>query len=146
MRSLLPTLLLLAGCGDFGLQELASTEGEGMLTLDPDGEIRFGQASPHGRATTMEVRFISSGTQPVQVADAWVESATADAFSTPGELPLPRRLAPGDEMPVTLRFDPAAQGSFHGTLVIELGPEGTLLERTLTGQGCQDDDEDGDCG
>lgn len=148
MRPLFPLLLLAlsTGCGEFGLQELGDTDGEGLLTLDPDGELRFGEASPHGPFTDLEVRFVSAGTSPVQVVDAWVESTSDGVFSTPGTLPLPRRIEPGGDMPVLLRFDPTAQGSFHGVLVVELGPSGTLMERTLTGTGCRDDDADGSCG
>lgn len=145
MRPLLPLLsLLLGGCGDFGLAQAALAGGP-MLQIDPDGEIRFEQASPSGRESTQEVTFVSSGGEEVHVAGAWVESTTNGVFYTNEELPFPKSLDPGTDIPINIHFAPSAQGTFHGLLVIEVGTDGTLLERELVGQGCRDAQRDGAC-
>lgn len=143
MRPLL-LLCVLGACGELGLVG-ASEGGEAQVGIEPEGQIRFDRASPSGRSQSEEVLVVSSGDAPVYVADVWVESSTANVFFTNDELPFPKNMEPGEEIPVTVRFAPAAAGTFHGTLVIESGLEGALLERQLIGEGCSDPDRDGDC-
>lgn len=138
-------LLLAAGCGGVGLDPLVEATDGPRLALDPDGELRFASASPEGRSQALDVRLISDGGERLYVKDAWVESTTEGVFSTNGEWPLPRNLDPGEDLPVTLRFAPNAQGTFHGRLIVEVGNDGTLFERDLVGNGCEDRDRDGEC-
>jgi hypothetical protein len=143
MRALV--LLSLAGCGSFGLDPLGGDEGDAFVTIEPAGQIRFDRASPSGRSQSEEVTIVSSGGVPVYVADVWVESSTANVFYTGNELPFPKTMDPGEELPVVIRFAPVAAGTFHGTLVVEAGTEGAVLERQLVGEGCADTDRDGEC-
>lgn len=145
MRRLLPLLLCAAGCGGVGLDPLVEATDGPRLALDPDGELRFGEASPEGRSQPLDLTLISEGGEPLYVKDAWVESTTSDVFSTVGEWPLPRNLDPGQELPVRLAFAPDAEGTFHGRLIVEVGNDGTLFERDLVGNGCGDRDRDGEC-
>ncbi len=145
MRRALPTLLLCAGCGDFGLVIAGSGEGDALVAVEPQGQIRFDRASPSGRSQAEEVLIVSAGDAPVYVADVWVESSTANVFFTNDDLPFPKNMMPGEDLPVTVRFAPVSAGTFHGTLVVESGLEGALLERQLVGEGCSDPDHDGSC-
>lgn len=137
--------LLTAGCGDFGLVATGGEEGEALVAIEPQGQIRFDRASPSGRSQLEEVLVVSSGDAPVYVADVWVESNTAGVFFTSDSLPFPKMMDVGEEVPVTLRFAPVSAGTFNGTLIVESGAEGALLERQLLGEGCSDPDRDGDC-
>lgn len=145
MRPVLPILLALVGCGDFGLVAAGGGEGAAFVAVEPQGQIRFDQASPDGRSQAEEVMLVSDGDLPVYIADVWVESSTASVFFTNEDLPFPKTLEPGASIAVTVRFAPVSAGTFHGTLVIETGTEGTLLERPLVGEGCSDPDGDGSC-
>lgn len=144
MRPVLPILLaFLSGCGSFGLVEVGGDEGA-LVAVSPEGQIRFDEASPSGRTQAEEVMLSAGGDLPVYIAAAWVESEEG-VFFTGDTLPFPRTLDPGEELPITVRFAPDDAGTFHGTLVIETGTEGALLERTLVGEGCADSNRDGDC-
>jgi hypothetical protein len=146
MRRLLPTLLvLLPGCGSFGLVEDATADGAPLVSVDPDGQIRFDDASPSGRSATEQVVVMSLGDASAYVASVWVETSTDGVFYTNDDLPFPKTMAPGEEIPITVHFQPTAAGTFHGSLVIESGTDGTLLERQLLGSGCSDGDHDGRC-
>lgn len=138
-------LATLVACGTFGLVEGYAGEGLGaLLATDPDELVEFGETAPNAKSQKMDVQFVSAGDDALYVADAWIESAEEGVF-TSGELPFPRTLQPGEAIPVHLRFKPNAQGAFTGTLLIEVGNEGEVVERTLSGEGCFDDDEDGTC-
>lgn len=145
MRPSAPVLLLLTGCGQLGLVESMDESGEALVSLEPAGQIRFDRASPEGRSQSEEVLIVSSGDASVYVADVWVESSTARVFYTESELPFPKYLEPGAEIPVIVRFAPAAAGTFYGSLVVESGVDGAVLERQLVGEGCSDADRDGNC-
>lgn len=145
MRPVLFALLPLCACGEVGLVEDVDAIGEALVTVEPQGQIRFDRASPEGRSQSEEVLIVSSGDADVYISDVWVESSTASVFYTENDLPFPKYLDPGEEIPVTIRFAPVAAGTFNGTLVVESGLEGALLERALVGEGCSDPDRDGDC-
>ncbi|MDP2312737.1 MAG: hypothetical protein Q8P41_07515 [Pseudomonadota bacterium] len=144
MRPLLPILLLLVGCGEFGLQEAVEVGGAPLVAVAPGGQIRFDEASPRGRSQSEEVTIGSDGDVAAYVAAVWVESESGD-FYTNEELPFPKVMEPGEAIPITVRFMPASAGTFHGTLIVESGTDGTLLERQLVGEGCIDSDADGRC-
>ncbi len=139
------SFFLLVGCGGVGLDMYAGDVLGPLVATDPDGDVQFGDHVPDARSMANDVRVISAGDESVYVADAWVESNTEGVFFLPNELPFPQMLDPGVEIPVTIRFAPTAVGTFHGALVIEVGNDGTLLERMLVGQGCRDQDDDGEC-
>lgn len=149
MRHTLPLVLassaaLLAGCGELGLAQVTIADGAAIVAVAPTGEIRFEDASPDGRSKSEEVTIGSDGDVAVYVADVWVESEDT-AFFLNEDLPFPKNMEPGEAIPVTLRFQPPRAGNFRGTLVIESGTDGTLLERPLFGSGCEDDDGNGRC-
>jgi hypothetical protein len=144
MRRVLPTLLLI-GCGDFGLTEVSSIDGdETLVNIEPQGQIRFDEASPHGNSVSEEIDVEAIGTGNVTIEDAWIESSTAGVFYTAGDLPFPRTIEEGDSFPMTVRFAPVSAGTFHATLVVET-TSGAVLERQMLGQGCRDNDADGRC-
>ncbi|MFZ5480413.1 MAG: hypothetical protein ACOZNI_26860 [Myxococcota bacterium] len=136
---------LLIGCGGVGLDQYAVDALGPLVGTDPDGEVSFGDHVPDARSQATEVSVLSIGDEDAYVADVWVESNTDGVFFVPNDLPFPQMMEPGAEVPVTIRFAPTAVGTFHGVLVIEIGEEGTILERMLVGQGCRDTDDDGAC-
>lgn len=138
-------LFFVVACGEVGLVEYVGDDGEALVAVEPQGQIRFDRASPEGRSQSEEVLIVSAGDASVYVADVWVETSTASVFYTGNELPFPRYLDAGDEIPVVIHFSPVAVGTFHGTLVVESGLQGALLERQLVGEGCSDPDRDGSC-
>lgn len=137
-------LMLLGACGDFGLAPLAG-DVSGLLTTNPEREIRFDATIPSDRSIVQEVEIQSAGDGPVFVANLWVETNTEGVFYTGDDLPFPKTIDAGSAVSVNVRFLPTAVGSFHGALVIEVGNEGTIIERSLFGQGCRDDDDDHEC-
>lgn len=145
MRRVLPTLLLI-GCGDFGLTEVSSIEGGGetLVAIEPQGQIRFDEASPHGNSVSEEINVEPVGDGSVTIEDAWIESSTSGVFYTSGDLPFPRTIDAGDTFPFTVRFSPVSAGTFHATLVVETSG-GAILERQMLGEGCRDTDRDGRC-
>jgi hypothetical protein len=146
MRRVLPVFpLLLTACGTVGLSQNVVADGDALVSVDPAGQIHFDEASPSGRSQSSEIVVSSLGDVPAYVADAWIESSTDGVFFTGDDLPFPKSMDPGEEIPITVRFQPTAAGTFHGSLVIESGLDGTLIERALIGKGCSDSDHDGDC-
>jgi hypothetical protein len=146
MRRLFPLCVLLVGCGDIGLTATLDEDGaESLLTLAPEGQVRFDAAAPDGRVVNEEITFVSAGELPIYVADVWVESSTASVFSLGDVLPFPKNIEPGVEVAITVKFSPVAAGTYHGTLIAETGTDGTLIERALVGEGCTDTDHDGEC-
>lgn len=137
-------ILLLAGCGQVGMDETVDSDPHAYLTLDPNGEISFGKVSPHGHSEEEQVTLTANGDSSLGVQDVWIESKPKDVFYFESDLPFPKNLHPGDSVPLTIRFRPDSTGSFKGTLIIER-EDGTLIERNLTGSGCNDGDQDGDC-
>ncbi|MDP2305639.1 MAG: hypothetical protein Q8P18_06400 [Pseudomonadota bacterium] len=144
LTRLFPTLLLV-GCGEFGLGETLEAGGAALVAVAPGGQLRFAEASPSGRSQALEVTIASDGDVAAYVAAVWVESENGGIFYTNDELPFPKLMEPGEAIPITVRFMPAAPGTFHGTLLVESGTEGALLERQLLGEACGDDDGDGRC-
>ena len=146
MRRLFPLVTLLIGCGDIGLTATVGEDGaQSLLTLSPEGQVRFDAAAPNGRVVNEEVTFVSAGDLPIYVADVWVESSTASVFTVGDDLPFPKNIEPGVEVAIVVKFSPVAAGTYRGTLVAETGTDGTLVERELVGEGCTDSDHDGDC-
>ncbi len=131
---MLVLVLTLAACGNFGLAVVDGDVAGSRLTTDPVNELAFGRRAVDG--THSEQLYLrSEGTTPVYVADLWVESPDAGVFST-GDLPLPRELEPGAELPVQIRFTPDDDTRFEGTILIQVGREGRVLERSVVGTGC----------
>jgi hypothetical protein len=150
MRLTLPVVLascsaLLTGCGELGLATVTIADGAAIVAVAPTGEIRFEDASPDGRSKSEEVTIGSDGDVAVYVADVWVETDDGATFFLNEDLPFPKNMEPGEAIPITLRFQPPRVGDFHGTLLIESGTDGTVLERPLFGTGCADDDGNGSC-
>lgn len=138
-------LWMLVACGDLGLQTVGAAPEEigGMLQLSPDGAISFGDVSPEApHVSHTEVSVASVGDEAMGVMDAWVEGDEEFWIEQP---PFPKLMEPGMEIPFDVRFQPSAIGSFRASLLLELG-SGELMERTITGNGCTDDDADGECG
>ena len=90
-------VLLLAGCGEMGLDPL-DYEVEGPeLTVDPDGDIAFGSVSYAGDGASAELTLSSTGDQNLAIVDVYLDDATPLDFSLGSDLPLPIMLAPGEE-------------------------------------------------
>lgn len=145
MRPILTILVLLVGCGEFGLAETLEAGGAPLVAVAPGGQLRFADASPAGRSQALEVTIGSDGDVAAYVAAVWVESENGDIFYLNDDLPFPKLMDPGEAIPITVRFMPTDSGTFHGLLIVESGTDGTLLERQLLGEGCGDEDGNGRC-
>ncbi len=137
-------VLLVAGCDRMGLEPYyADTGGASGIVLDiePEGTVTFDPRSPESPPAHQDVTLRSVGTEDVPVIDIYLDDLTSRAFSIGDDLPLPRKIPPGNEYPVTVSFQPYAVAEFTGTLVIEVDNHGTLEQytRDLVGKGCPAD-------
>lgn len=126
--------LLLVACGSYGLQPMMTDDGA-KLTTDPAWELAFGKQSTTAGTVTGTITLLSSGEAPLTIQDVWLESDENGIFDL-GELPFPRTIEPGDEVPVNVLFSPQRAERYTGTLYIEFGEEGRTAERNLVGSGC----------
>jgi hypothetical protein len=127
-------LLLLVACGSYGLEPMMSDDG-GTLKTDPAWELAFGKRATTAGTVSEPITLISSGESPLTVQDVWLESEESGIFDL-GELPFPRTLEAGEEMPVNVLFTPERAERYTGTLYIEIGDGGRVAERNLVGAGC----------
>ncbi len=159
-----PTVAALAGlalvataCGQPGLEPIADPDWydpePGVLRVEPTHVVDFGRASPDAGRQRMEIWMTVEGDLPVAVSDFYLDDATSLAFTLPEEVPVPVLLQPGDEATFSVFFEPYAVGDYFGTVVVlsdrEVGDDGDSGEREfeleLSGEGCQDLDEDAVC-
>lgn len=147
----MPLTLLLA-CGDLGLADTLSDGKGGEITVEPSGVLDFGSVSQFAdHPGSLTVTVVSSGYETIEVSDARTENANqndehgdnGEAFYV-GALPFPREIEPGMEIPFDVKFMPSHNGTFRGNLVIEIA-NGSTLSRPLEGNGCNDEDRDGQC-
>ena len=136
-------LFWLVGCGSFGLQSIELVEAEGHLGIAPTGTVDFGKEIVNQGSSLQTVTLNVQGDVGVRVVSVWVESS-AGAFSIDGVPPIPKRLEPGQQVGVKIRFEPGGKGDFSGTFVAETAG-GNIVERELIGQGCADRDDNGRC-
>lgn len=148
MRALRPVLaaqlvIVLAACSNLGLDAFSVDTGSGtegsVLEIVPTGEVDFGSMSPDSPSAFQDITLKSTGDQQVAIIDVYLDEMTSQAFQlTSDDLPLPIRLQPGKDFPVTVSFSPYAVGQFTGTFVVETDDGGDLLEQTrpLLGDGC----------
>jgi len=98
--------------------ELSVTDLDTFPTLLCDGDIAD---------DTLFVR--NEGEEDVRITSVMVTDA-AFAVLSPA---VPQTLSPGAELPVVIRFAPAAAGSFSGSLILEAEPCVLRFERDLAG-------------
>jgi hypothetical protein len=126
---------LLTACGHYGLETVAENLSGPRLSTDPAGSVSFGRQEASGRTYSEELYLVSAGDEAVYVADMWIESEERGVFDV-GDLPFPRSLDPGAEMPVNILFTPEDDARYEGSVFIEIGWDGKIIERTLSGTGC----------
>jgi len=152
MRALLSIIFVAGmGCGTVGLQPFdTGGVGTAALGMEPSGDLRFGRVSPAiSKSVLEELLLYSAGDTTLAIVDVYLDESTSGAFSMRNDLPLPLRLEPGREFPVELRFAPFAVGSYAGELVVLVDdgtPEGEQVRIDISGQGCEDPEETGNCG
>lgn len=128
-------LALFLACGHYGLETVAEHLSGPRLATEPAGSVAFGRQEASGRTYSEELYLLSAGDEEVYVADLWVESDEAGVFDV-GDLPFPRSLDVGAEMPVNILFTPDDDTRYEGSVFIEVGWDGKVIERTLSGTGC----------
>lgn len=99
------------------------------LVLTP-GQLSFGNVEPGLQVT----RRVTLGNDGVEYLDIWAsEILGADVF-TASEIP--ERLAPGEEVEITVTFAPTEIEAYAGSLVLETSdPSAPVADVTLTGSG-----------
>lgn len=147
MRGSLLFLLAAPGCADSGLYPLAvytSADGLAAVEVAPNG-VSFGLAAP-GAEVTEKVFITSAGSERVLIESAYLDQWSDGAFVV-ADKRLPKMVQPGESFELMVTFQPAAQGEFTGTIVVEASAEGEpmSLEVDVGGLGCTDDDHDGTC-
>ena len=145
MRTFLVIVGTLAiGCGPVGLAPSDTGDTPSSIEIDPYGKIDFGEHSIHAaKSARMDITLFVQGESPVGILDIVLDGTDADLFILPPELPLPMRLQPGIDFPLSLRFSPEDAGSFSGefTVIIDDGsPNGALIHRPIMGDGCETDE------
>lgn len=146
-------LVLAIGCTNMGLVALAPEAADtglhgAVLGIEPPGDIGFGNVSYLGDGARKEVVLYAAGDEMVAVLDVRLDDGTSSAFSIRDDLPLPMRIKPGHEFPVTVTFAPQHGGQFEGHLVVEVDngtPDGLDVKRRLLGVGCDPEHTDGSC-
>jgi hypothetical protein len=99
------------------------------LVLTP-GQIAFGNVEP-GLSVTRRVTLANDG---LEFLDIWSSNLVGDAAFTTTEIP--ERLAPGEELELTVTFAPTEVGSYEAALVLETSdPAAPVADVTLTGSG-----------
>jgi hypothetical protein len=136
-------LWMLFACGSLGLTAIELAPAEGRLSISPQETLDFGEAIANDETNTETVTLAANGNESVRVAAIWVESSSG-AFTLSGSPPIPKRLQPGQQLGIKLRFKPGSKGSFTGTFVAET-EGGVIVERDLKGEGCSDRDDNGRC-
>ena len=141
--------VLSTACGNVGLDALNSDTGAlsagAVLEIVPTGEIYFGEHSPDSPSAFQDITLKSTGDSQIAIIDVYLDDMTSQAFQfASDDLPLPLRLQPGKDFPVTVSFSPYAVGQFTGTFVVELDEGGDPAEHTrpLRGDGCPPDRPD----
>ena len=144
MRTFLVIVGMLAtGCGTVGLVPSDTGAPTSTIEIDPYGQIDFGAHSINAaKSARMDITLFVQGESPVGILDIVLDGSDADLFVLPPELPLPMRLQPGIDFPLSLRFSPEEVGSFLGEfkVIIDDGtPDGALIHRPIMGDGCEAD-------
>ena len=137
-------LLLVAGCGSFGLQSIELVAEEGHIGATPTYELDFGKAVVGGdpKEDTITLKC-NDDDDNVTITDVWLEGGNG-AFDIGSRARFPRTLRPRQTYDVDLFFEPGARGSFSGTF-LAVTEGGVTLERKLSGEGCRDNNGDDRC-
>ncbi len=139
-------LAALIACGTPGLDDFADEDALGArLEVIPADEVRFNRA-PQGVEVQAEVTITSVGDAPALLEDLWIEGSYADDFDLVPVDGVPGRLHPGQELIVTVTFEPPAIGRFPADLFVSAPdtPTGGIT-KALVGRGCEDIDHDDRC-
>jgi len=139
-------LLALIACGTPGLDDMTGELPEGAeLEVLPESEVLFDR-TPAGVRSLAQVTISNLGDQSSIVEDLWFEGNYADDFALESHEGVPGKLEPGDEIVITLAFDPPATGRFVADLYVSAPetPSGGIT-RPLVGLGCTDADGDNRC-
>jgi hypothetical protein len=75
------------------------------------------------------------GTAPLTIDVVQLDAAGSPRFSLPGLPALPIVIAPSDSVSITVRFDPNANGSVRGAVVVQSTAAGQAAVVTLSAQG-----------
>ena len=134
---------LFTGCGTVGLAPSDTGAAPSSIEIDPYGEIDFGEHSINAaKSARMDITLFVQGESPVGILDIVLDGTDADLFILPQDLPVPMRLQPGIDFPLSLRFSPEDAGTFLGEfkVIIDDGtPDGALIQRPVMGEGCEVD-------
>lgn len=122
----------LCSCG-YGLQSFSPEESVGKIIIDPASPIEFGSVLVD-EYKLFQATLIANG--DVVIEDIYIDGDAA--FTLPNELPIPKVMADGDELPVKITFSPTNPQNFNAQLIIVNG--GIELERRITGTGCTGND------
>ncbi len=138
--------LALPGCGALFLEPMAAYQDGAVLEVEPEGQVEFGQISPHGSPTTQEMYLLSAGSEGVAAEDVTIDQDGGGVFTLLFD-PTPTVIAPGESAPVEIRFRPDAAGSYNGRVTVMAVIDGEEWEvtRRLIGSGCADNNRDGEC-
>ncbi len=135
--------LALPGCGQFGLEPIDPAI-DGRLTITPQATTNFGELMPGEESKFENFVLAPQGQEnPIDVEDVWLEGDTG-AFTIGVEPSVPRRLNPGQQFGVRVRFRPSRAGAYSANFVAVTGT-GEEVRRTMRGDGCKDRDDNDRC-
>lgn len=92
------------------------------------GRVRVGTPSD----SVLEIRNVGDAPLPITTQPA-IDTHGSNRFSVVAPLAVPLSIPPSGSVPVTVRFDPNANGFAHGALTIMGGTQGQVV--TLVGEG-----------
>jgi hypothetical protein len=122
----------LCSCG-YGLQSFYPEESVGKIIIDPSSPIEFGSVLIN-EYELFQATLIANGS--VVIEDIYIDGDAT--FALPNELPIPKVMTDGDELPVKISFSPSSPQNFNAQLVIVNG--NIEVERRITGTGCSGND------
>ena len=145
---LLPSLVAgfgLAACAPSGLEASLDPIVGALVEIVPDQQIRFGATSPVGDTVEKTLHIRATGDESVLITAVRLDTSAHNVFEILYD-PTPTSLAPGEQVTVALGFLPEDAGTYDAILHVDLKLDSRfVLDRTLEGLGCNDQDEDGRC-
>lgn len=144
---LLPPAWSVAACGPWYLEQVGAVGEPTVVEIEPPDELAFGAVSPAASPARLEATVSAAGDGQIALESLVIEPDGDGAF-TLGPDPSPCVISSGEEVVVEVAFHPDATGTYIGRISFHarVSEDSVVLNRRLSGTGCNDPDQDGTCG
>lgn len=152
--------LWLTGCGTVGLEPYLDSGDAGLsdaIDISPSGPVSFGNVSAYAEPSTVTLTVTVTGDTSVVVNEIALSDTSSRAFGVDvAEDLFPLRLQTGNDFDFDVYFpsenyqDRNQTGAFNGavavTFQVSRDGDAVVVTKTLTGNLCSDNNQDGTCG